>query len=103
MEPALGYTPHSAPMQMAFYDGAAFPEAYRGDAFVAMRGSWNRRPPSGYEVARIDFEAGRPVSMEPFLTGFLVEAGGGYGYLGRLAGWPSARMARSTWPTMRRG
>ena len=46
--PALGYTPHSGPMQMAFQDGAAFP------AFVAMRGSWNRRPPSGYEVMRVD-------------------------------------------------
>lgn len=43
-EPLLGYTPHSAPMQMVFYDGNAFPDDYRGDAFVAMRGSWNRRP-----------------------------------------------------------
>ncbi len=86
-EPLLGYTAHSAPMQMAFYKGTAFPEAYRGDAFIAMRGSWNRRPPSGYEVVRVDFERGRPVKAEPFLTGFLVEQpGGSYGYLARLAG-----------------
>jgi Raf kinase inhibitor-like YbhB/YbcL family protein len=85
-EPALGYTPHSAPMQMAFYDGAMFPQDYQGDAFVAMRGSWNRRPPSGYEVVRIDFERGQPVSAEPFLTGFLVQQGDGYGFLGRLSG-----------------
>ncbi len=85
-EPALGYTPHSAPMQMAFYDGGMFPQDYRGDAFVAMRGSWNRRPPSGYEVVRVVFEDGRPTAIEPFLTGFLVEEEGGYGYLGRLAG-----------------
>lgn len=85
-EPALGYTPHSAPMQMAFYDGTAFPAEYRGDAFVAMRGSWNRRPPSGYEVARVDFERGQPVRIEPFLTGFLQTSGDGYGFLGRLAG-----------------
>lgn len=49
------YIAHSAPMQMAFYTGDAFPEEYRGDAFVAMRGSWNRAQPSGYEVIRIDF------------------------------------------------
>ncbi len=83
------YTPHSAPMQMAFYTGDAFPEDYRGDAFVAMRGSWNRNPPSGYEVLRIDFEDGRPVGFEPLVTGFLMEDGdgpSGWGHLGRLAG-----------------
>jgi len=86
-EPVLGYTAHSAPMQMAFYDAAAFPAEYRGDAFVAMRGSWNRRPPSGYEIARIDFEDGEPVAFEHFAQGFLIEEeDGGYGFLGRLAG-----------------
>lgn len=86
-EPALGYTPHSAPMQMVFYDGEMFPEEYSGDAFVAMRGSWNRRPPSGYEVVRIRFEDGAPQSIEHFLEGFLIEQeDGSYGYLGRLAG-----------------
>lgn len=84
-DPVLGYTAHSAPMQMAFYDGAMFPE-WQGDAFVAMRGSWNRRPPAGYEVVRIDFERGQPVAIEPFLTGFLVRDGESWGYLGRLAG-----------------
>ncbi len=52
-----------------------------------MRGSWNRRPPSGYEVLRVDFEDGEPVGFERFLEGFLIEEeGGGYGYLARLAG-----------------
>lgn len=84
--PELGYTAHSAPMQMAFYDGAMFPD-WQGDAIVAMRGSWNRRPPSGYEVVRVDFEDGRPVGVEPLLTGFLIRGEDGhYGYLGRLAG-----------------
>lgn len=89
-EPAQGYIPHAAPMQMAFSTSDAFPEEYRGDAFVAMRGSWNRRPPSGYEVARVDFENGEPVSFEPFATGFLIEYDGedgpDYGFLGRLVG-----------------
>jgi glucose/arabinose dehydrogenase len=70
--PALTYTPHSAPMQMAFYTATAFPARYRGGAFVAMHGSWNRMPPSGYEVVYIRFKGERPVAIEPFLTGFLV-------------------------------
>ena len=99
-EPVLGYTAHSAPMQMVFYDAAGFPEEYRGDAFIAMRGSWNRRPPSGYEVIRVNFENGEPVGYEPFLQGFLIEReDGGYGYLGRLAGLAVRRTARSTSPT----
>jgi Raf kinase inhibitor-like YbhB/YbcL family protein len=86
-EPALGYTAHAAPMQMAFYDGASFPEAYRGDVFVAMRGSWNRRPPAGYEVLRVTFENGEPVGFERFLEGFLIQReDGSYGYLARLTG-----------------
>lgn len=85
-EPLLGYTAHSAPMQMAFSEGGGWPAEYRGDAFIAMRGSWNRRPPSGYEVVRVDFERGKPVKMEPFLSGFLQEGGEGYEFLGRPTG-----------------
>lgn len=86
--PVIGYTPHAAPMQLAFHHGGGLPADYRGDAFVAMRGSWNRRPPSGYEVLRIDFdESGEPQGFEPFLTGFLVEQGdGSWGQFARLAG-----------------
>lgn len=90
-EPLGLYTPHAAPMQLAFYTGDQFPDEYQGDAFIAMRGSWNRRPPSGYEVVRIRFEDGRPVGFEPFLQGFLVEQGDGeWGHLGRLAGLAQA-------------
>ena len=71
----IGYTAHAAPMQMKFYDGASFPAEYQGDAFATMRGSWNRNPASGYEIVRIDFEDGRPVSVEPFVTGFLTDEG----------------------------
>ena len=86
-EPLVGYVPHSAPMQLAFYNGTAFPEEYRGDAFVAMRGSWNRRPPSGYEISRVDFADGKPQSWDHFAEGFLVEGeDGNFGFLGRLAG-----------------
>jgi glucose/arabinose dehydrogenase len=70
-KPALGYVPHAAPMQMQFYTGSQFPPDYRGDAFIAMHGSWNRKPPSGYEVVRLRFKDGKPVAFEPFLSGFL--------------------------------
>ncbi len=71
----LGYTPHAAPMQMVFYQGQAFPADYRGDAFVAMRGSWNSKPAVGYEVARVRFENGQPRAVESFASGFLVDGG----------------------------
>jgi glucose/arabinose dehydrogenase len=86
-DPVVGYTAHSAPMQLSFYSGQACPEEYRSGAFVAMRGSWNRRPPSGYELSRVDFQDGQPKRWDNFAQGFLIEdANGGYGFLGRLAG-----------------
>ena len=71
VSPVLTYTAHAAGMQMRFYRGAMFPKEYRGDAFATMHGSWNRKPPSGYEVVRVRFEHGKPKAVEPFLTGFL--------------------------------
>ena len=71
----LGYTAHAAPMQMRFYRGGGFPAEYDGDAFVTMRGSWNRSQPSGYEVVRVRFDDGQPRAFEPFLRGFLVDGG----------------------------
>jgi len=83
--PALTYTAHAAPMIMLFYTGDQFPAEYRNDAFVTMRGSWNRKPPSGYEVVRIRFsDAGEPEGMEPFITGFLQDDG--KAHIGRLCG-----------------
>lgn len=71
----LGYTAHAAPMQLSFYNGSMFPKEFQGNAFVSMRGSWNRRPPAGYEVVRIRFQNGTPKSIEPFVTGFLTKEG----------------------------
>lgn len=85
-EPVLLYTPHAAPMQMAFYTRDQFPPEYRGGAFVAMHGSWNRKPPSGYEVVHIRFQDGKPVEFKPFLTGFLFQENGKPAIMGRPTG-----------------
>ncbi len=82
--PILMYQAHSAPMAMAFYNGAQFPQEYRQDAFVAMRGSWNRENPTGYKVVRIKYENNEPQEFEDFITGFLLEDG--RSHFGRLAG-----------------
>jgi glucose/arabinose dehydrogenase len=81
----LEYQAHSSPLQMVFYDGDQFPEEYRNDIFVTMRGSWNRKPPVGYKVMRLHFdENGKPVRFEDFVTGFIVEDGSAF--RGRLVG-----------------
>ena len=72
---ALGYRAHAAPMQMLFYSGGSYPASFEGDAFVTMRGSWNRNPASGYEIVRVRFENGQPRAFEPFVTGFLSDDG----------------------------
>jgi len=67
--------PHSAPLQMAFYTGRAFPPEYRGDAFVALHGSWNRGRRTGYKVVRVHLKNGVPDgTYEDFLTGFVVDS-----------------------------
>jgi Raf kinase inhibitor-like YbhB/YbcL family protein len=71
----LGYTAHAAPMQLLFYRGASFPAAYQGDAFVTLRGSWNRSTPSGYEIVRVRFADGQAKAIEPFVSGFLTDGG----------------------------
>jgi glucose/arabinose dehydrogenase len=64
--------PHSAPLGMTFYDKTTFPPDYRGDAFVALHGSWNRALRTGYKVIRIQFRNGRPTGeYQDFLTGFV--------------------------------
>lgn len=43
--PDVLFRSHSAPLGLVFYDAAAFPEKYWGDAFVALQGSWNAASP----------------------------------------------------------
>ncbi|HEY2483461.1 MAG TPA: PQQ-dependent sugar dehydrogenase [Caulobacteraceae bacterium] len=75
---------HSAPLGMAFYTArsgpAAFPAPYRGDAFVALHGSWNRARRTGYKVVRLTLSNGAPTGeYQDFLTGFVAGAQGVWG------------------------
>jgi glucose/arabinose dehydrogenase len=71
--PDLLFEPHSAAMDLVFYDGTQFPDEYRGSAFVVLKGSWNRSDPVGYKVVRVPFKEGRPEGWyQNFLTGFWV-------------------------------
>jgi glucose/arabinose dehydrogenase len=68
---------HSAALGLAFYPKGqgAFPAEYAGDAFVALHGSWNRQPRTGYKVVRLKLKDGVPTgAYEDFLTGFVVDA-----------------------------
>ncbi len=73
-EPLVTFPAHWAPLQMAFYSGDQFPAKYRGGAFVAFHGSWNRapKPQKGYNVAFVPFdEKGMPTGgYEVFADGF---------------------------------
>lgn len=64
---------HSAPLNIVFYEGGNFPAEYKGDAFVALHGSWNRGKRTGYKVVRLLFKDGKPTGeYEDFMTGFVV-------------------------------
>ena len=63
---------HSASLQMTFYDAKQFPEEYRGSAFAAEHGSWNRAKRTGYKVIRIPLKDGAPTGeYQDFVTGFV--------------------------------
>jgi glucose/arabinose dehydrogenase len=72
---ALDFPAHSSPLGFVFYTGNQFPAEYRNDAFVALHGSWNRNPPSGFKVVHVKFENGRAMRYEDFVTGFTLEDG----------------------------
>ena len=76
--------PHSAPLGLVFYPAstgvAAFPAEYRGDAFVALHGSWNRSKRTGYKIVRVMLKNGVATgSYEDFLTGFVADDRGVWG------------------------
>lgn len=63
---------HVAPLGLLFYTGNNLPAQYKGGAFIGEHGSWNRSPLSGYAVAYVAFQNGKPVGTPiPVVTGFV--------------------------------
>jgi glucose/arabinose dehydrogenase len=74
-QPLIAFPGHWAPESMVFYSRTQFPAEYRGGAFVAFHGSWNRGPQpvqqKGFNVSFVPFANGKPVgSYRVFADGF---------------------------------
>lgn len=69
--------PHSASLEMTFYEGNQFPSEYQGDIFAAEHGSWNRSVKVGYEVVRVPLHGTGHATgeYEDFVTGFATQNG----------------------------
>ena len=90
--PDLLFQAHSAPLGLLFYEGSQFPADYKGDAFVALHGSWNSSKPTGYKVVRVHFRDGKPVGgYDNFLTGFRVGEAAPAQVWGRPVGLATAK------------
>ncbi len=59
--PVAAFPGHWAPNDLLIYRGTAFPDGYRGGAFIAFHGSWNRSPlpQQGYNVIFQPLSAGK--------------------------------------------
>ena len=71
--PVAAFPAHWAPVDVMFYSGNQFPAKYRGGAFIAFHGSWNRAPmpQEGYNVTFQPFSGGKPSGQfEVFANGF---------------------------------
>lgn len=84
--PAFWFPSHWAPNDLLIYNGSQFPVPYRGGAFVAFHGSWNRAPApqQGFDVVFQPLEDGRP-------SGDYIVFADGFAGPGRDAGHAVAR------------
>ncbi len=79
--PSLLIASHSAALGLVFYNGTMYPTQYRGGAFVALHGSWNRTTRTGYTVIFVPFRNGVPAG----------------GYDDFVVGWSPDPASRSVW------
>lgn len=72
LPPVAVFPAHWGPNDLKIYNGTLFPEAYRGGAFIAFHGSWNRSfgPQAGYNVVFQPLADGKAVG------GYMVFADG---------------------------
>lgn len=85
--PDLLFRSHTAALGLVFYTADGFPSGFKGDAFVALHGSWNAAEPRGYHVVRVPFRDGKPVGhYEVFMSGFWVDGATPAQVIGRPVG-----------------
>jgi YD repeat-containing protein len=81
-KPEFALGAHTASLGLLFSNGGNImgPD-YANGAFIARHGSWNRKPPAGYDVVFVKFDAnGNPLGKPaPVLTGFLAASGDAHG------------------------
>jgi glucose/arabinose dehydrogenase len=71
VKPDYALGAHVAPLGLTFS---------KDGAFIGQHGSWNRRPPSGYNVVFVPFRDGKPAGLPvEVLWGFLSPEGEAYG------------------------
>ncbi len=77
LTPQVLFKAHETAIGAVFYRGTAFPAEYRNDAYIAIRGSWNRGQGAGYKVVRVRMNAqGQAVGgYEDFITGWHLNPG----------------------------
>jgi YD repeat-containing protein len=81
-KPEFALGAHTASLGLLFSSGGnVMGPDYANGAFIARHGSWNRKPPSGYDVVFVRFDAnGNPLGKPlPVLTGFLNAEGDAHG------------------------
>jgi glucose/arabinose dehydrogenase len=68
--PEAYFPAHWAPDGLLFYTGTQFPAHYKGGAFIAFHGSWNRAPAAqqGYQVVFVPYAGGKPGGASQFET-----------------------------------
>ncbi len=72
--PSVLLQSHSAGLGIAFYQGSMFPQGYRGSAFVALHGSWNRSRRTGYKIISVPFRNGHPTGgYDDFVVGWMTD------------------------------
>ena len=101
--PVAAFPAHWAPNDLALYQAQQFPAPYRGGAFIAFHGSWNRAPApqGGYNVVFQPLADGKPSgNYVVFADGFAGASKSRVAPPFRPSGWRWGLTARSTSPTI---
>lgn len=70
--PVAEFQAHSASLGLTFYTGEQFPKEFKGSAFIAQHGSWNRNDAVGYKIQLVSFDEKNQLKIhETFIDGWL--------------------------------